>query len=252
MGERRSRGNGVAALCVAVVLAAGCTPEAPAPKAGGLARVTGVVSMPVAGAFVDVYRPGDDLRGPPLTQLGPLGSEARFEVSLSPGEYMLVARRRSGGEDTGPVRHGDVKSDPVRVVVAAGVPLELSLPAYVKAGNAKESFGAETNWVSGIAGQVTDPEGAPVEGVRVHVYEHVQMSERPKFVSARTGPDGRYELLLPQGGTYYLCARDKYGGPPKVGDLYGRYDQGTVEPSMVIVPEDAVLSGVDITVHPVW
>ncbi len=252
MGERRSGGNGAAVLCLAVALAVGCAPEAPAPKAGGLTRVTGVVSIPVAGAFVDVYRPGDDLRGPPLTQLGPLGPEARFEVSLSPGEYVLVARRRSSGEDTGPVRQGDVKSDPVRVVVAAGVPLELDLPAYVKAGNAKESFGAQENWVSGIAGQVTDPEGAPVEGVRIHVYEHVQMSERPKFVSARTGPDGRYELPLPQGGTYYLCARDKYGGPPKVGDLYGRYDQGTVEPSMVIVSEDAVLSGVDITVHPVW
>lgn len=240
------------ALGLVLALAAGCSSNSSAPGPGALAPVTGVVSMPVAGAYVQVYRPGDDLRGPPLTQLGPLGTDARFEVSLSPGEYLLVARRRGNGEDTGPVRQGDVKSDPVRVVVEAGKPLELNLLAYVKAGNAKESFGAQENWVAGVAGRVTDPEGAPVEGVRVHVYEHVQMSERPKFVSARTGPDGRYELLLPEGGTFYLCARDKYGGPPKVGDLYGRYDQGTVEPSAVIVPEDAVLPGVDITVHPVW
>ena len=240
---------------LSALLGLACSPGgggAPTPQAKGLVAVQGAVLMPVAGAYVQVYRPGDDLRGPPLTQLGPLGPEARFELSLSPGEYVLVARRRGGGEDTGPVRQGDIKADPVRVVVEVGKPLSLNLLAYTKEGNLKESFGVQENWVSGISGQVTDPEGAPAEGVRVHVYDHVQMSERPKFVSARTGPDGRYQLLLPRGGTYYLCARDQYGGPPKVGDLYGRYDQGTVEPSAVIVPEDAVLPGIDITVHTVW
>jgi len=239
----------------AALLGLGCSPGAEGvgePRTKGLVPVQGTVLMPVPGAYVHVYRPGDDLRGPPLTQLGPLGPEARFEVTLSPGEYVLVARRRESGDDTGPVRQGDVKADPIRVVVEAGKPLSVNLLAYIKAGNVKETFGAQEDWVSGISGQITDPEGAPVEGLRVHVYDHVQMSERPKFVSARTGPDGRYQLLLPRGGTYYVCARDQYGGPPKVGDLYGRYDQGTVEPSAVIVPEDAVLPGIDITVHTVW
>jgi 5-hydroxyisourate hydrolase-like protein (transthyretin family) len=136
--------------------------------------------------------------------------------------------------------------------VEAGKQLSLNVLAYVKEGNPKETLGAEAEWTSSVSGTIADPEGKPVEGVRVHIYEHVQMSERPKFVSARTGPDGRYELKLPKGGTYYLCARDKYGGPPKVGDLYGRYDKGTVEPSAVIVPEGGALKGIDITVHTVW
>jgi len=228
-----------------------CTAEKPG---GGdtLTRVEGKVVLPATGAFIDVYRPGEDLRGPAFLQLGPLGEEGGFAVTLAPGEYTLVARRRQNADETGPVREGDVKSDPVRVRVEAGQPLSLDINAYVKQGNAKESFGAEAQWSSSIAGQVVDPEGAPLEGIRVHVYDHVQMSERPKYVSAKTGPDGRYEVKLPEGGTYYLCARDKYGGPPKVGDLYGRYDQGTVEPSAIIVPEGSGATDVDITVHTVW
>jgi len=86
----------------------------------------------------------------------------------------------------------------------------------------------------------------------VHVYDHVQMSERPKFVSEKTGPDGRYLIHLPEGGTYYLAARDKFGGPPKIGDLYGRYDQGTIEPSAVVLREGEQRKNVDIHVTRVW
>ena len=49
-----------------------------------------------------------------------------------------------------------------------------------------------------------------------------------------------------------VFGRGEAGVEEKVGDLYGRYDQGTVEPSAVIVPEDAVLSDIDLTVHTVW
>ena len=55
-----------------------------------------------------------------------------------------------------------------------------------------------------------------------------------------------------RGGTFYLAARNRFGGPPKIGELYGRYDDGTVEPSAVIVPEGALLPDVDVTVHTVW
>jgi len=238
-----------AVVALAVLLTACGATDKPE---GGLTRVEGVVYRPAAGALIDLYRPGDDLRGPPFSQLGPMAEAGQFGLQLPPGDYILVARQRQTGEETGPIREGDLKSDPVRITVEAGKPLQLNLLAYVKQGNPKESLGETAQWKTGISGQILDAEGQPVAGVRVHVYQHVQMSERPKYVSAKTGPDGRYALALPEGGTFYLCARDKYGGPPKVGDLYGRYDQGTVEPSAVIVTEGAVLEGVDITVHTVW
>ncbi len=236
---------------VLALLAAGCSSPAPeAPK--GLSPVEGVVYRPAEGAVIDLYRPGADLRGPPLTQLGPLGPTGAFAIELPPGEYLAVARQRLSGDETGPVREGDLKTDPVPFRVEAGKPLRLDLKTFVKEGNPKAPLGEEPAWKTGITGRLLDPEGQPVAGLRLHVYDHVQMSERPKFVSAKTGPDGRYSLQLPQGGTYYLCARDKYGGPPKVGDLYGRYDQGTVEPSALVVPEGTTVDGVDITVHTVW
>ncbi len=238
-------------LLISVLLSTVVGCSGPKGEPNALTRVAGTVYEPARRVVVDVYKPGMDLRGPPYLQLGPL-DDGGFEVELPPGEYLLVARRRASGERTGPVRTGDLKSDPVRVRVEPGEPLNLPVLAYVKQGNAKQPLGASAGWTTAIRGRVMDAEGNPVEGVRVHVYDHIQMSERPKFVSAKTGPDGRYEVRLPEGGTYYVCARNRYGGPPEVGELYGRYDRGTVDPSAVIVPEGQVVTGVDITVHKVW
>ncbi len=236
-------------LAVWLLALSGCS--GPTADEHALTRVEGRVYEPAREVVVDVYKPGMDLRGPPYLRLGPL-SDGRFEVDLPPGEYRMVARRRENGERTGPVRAGDLKSDPVTVRVEPGKPVNLDVLAYVKRGNAKQPLGAKDTWVTMIRGRVFDAEGNPVEGVRVHVYDHIQMSERPKLVSAKTGPDGRYEVRLPKGGTYYLCARSRYGGPPEVGELYGRYDQGTIDPSGVVVPEGKTMTGVDITVHRVW
>ncbi len=239
-------------ILLALGLSVAACSEAPKPQDGTLTRLEGTVYRPAEEMRVDVYRAGEDIRGPPYTQLGPLGADGGFAIELPPGEYVLVGRQRGSGEETGPVREGDLKTDPVPITVRGGEPLALQLHAYRKSGNVKQPFADAANWAAGLTGRVFDAEGKPVEGIRVHVYDHIQMSERPKYVSARTGPDGRWEIKLPEGGTYYLCARDKYGGPPRVGELYGRYDQGTVDPSAVIVDEGKILEGVDITVHKVW
>jgi len=126
------------------------------------------------------------------------------------------------------------------------------LLAYAKTGNPKEPLGGDAEWTSALSGRVVDAEGRPVTGVRVHVYDHIQMSERPKYVSEKTGPDGRYAIFLPRGGTYYIAARDRFGGPPRIGDLYGRYDEGTIDPSGVVVRKGEISTGVDVTVHKVW
>ncbi|NIS77031.1 MAG: carboxypeptidase regulatory-like domain-containing protein, partial [Deltaproteobacteria bacterium] len=87
-----------------------------------------------------------------------------------------------------------------------------------------KSYASPEDWNTSISGRVLDADGNPVAGARVHVYTYVQMSERPKYVGERTGADGKYTVSLPKGGTYYLAARNRFGGPPRIGDLYGRYD----------------------------
>jgi len=130
--------------------------------------------------------------------------------------------------------------------------MTIDLTALRKIGDTKENIASEVESNTSFAGTVYDSEGEPLVGIRVHVYDHIQMSERPKFVSDKTGPDGTYKLFLPEGGTYYIAARDKIGGPPKVGDLYGRYDQGTIDPTAIMLKTGEHLTGIDITAHKVW
>ncbi len=144
-----------ALIGVVLVSVLGACSSPPAdPGGGALSRVEGVVYRPAEGAVVDLYRKGDDLRGPPFTQLGPLDARGGFGIELPPGEYVLVARQRASGDETGPLKEGDLKTDPVPLRVEAGKPVRLDLMAYVKEGNPKQSLPSETDWKSGIAGRV--------------------------------------------------------------------------------------------------
>jgi len=214
-------------------------------------RLQGQITAPLEGAQLYVYKSGMDLYGPAFAVSEATGNDGRYDLALPDGDYVVVVRKRAGGEANGPVVAGDNRSEFSNVKVAGGV-ATLDVSAPLKVGD-KRNFTADADVSkTGLSGHVFDSDGQPVEAARVHVYDHVQMSERPKFVSEKTGPDGRFNIFLPAGGTYYLAARDKFGGPPKLGDLYGRYDKGTIEPSAVVVEEGQLLKDVDITVTKVW
>lgn len=240
-------------LLLWAVMACGCSDNrADSSDPGkGLGRVRGTVVAPLEGTYLYVYKKGMDLYGPAFAVSEATGPAGAFDLQLPDGEYVAVARRRNSGETAGPVVAGDSKSDFINLSVRGDVH-DLTVLAPVKSGDVRKLTEEAAATRTGLSGQITDSDGLPVEGARVHVYDHVQMSERPKFVSEKTGPDGRYLLHLPEGGTYYLAARDKFGGPPKLGDLYGRYDQGTIEPSALVVRQGEILQSVDITVTKVW
>ncbi|WP_429885312.1 carboxypeptidase-like regulatory domain-containing protein [Geoalkalibacter halelectricus] len=229
----------------------GCSESSAPAGENGLTRIEGQVYAPLEGAYLYVYRQGMDLHGPAYVVSRASDQDGRFELSLPEGDYMAVVRKRQSGETSGPVVAGDHRSEMIPLKVRGGR-LTLNVEAPRKVGDerllAQDQLAART----GLSGTILDSEGRPVEGARVHVYDHVQMSERPKYVSEQTGPDGRYLIHLPEGGTYYLAARDRFGGPPQIGDLYGRYDQGTIEPSAVILEEGRILEDVDIRVTKVW
>jgi hypothetical protein len=195
-----------------------------------------------------------DLKGPPYTTSQPTGAEGDFSVSLPPGKYFFVLRQRTGGDAVGPVRTGDYHSEVIGpVTVRGGETIVRDVVALRKLGETKDlpsTTPAPTS--TGISGTILDSDGKPVKGARVHAYTYPQMSERPKYVSEATGADGRYVLFFPEGGTFYLAARNRIGGPPKIGELYGRYDDGTVEPSAIHVKNDEIIRNVDITVHKIW
>lgn len=241
-------------LVMALAGLAGCSSEpksTAAPAAGGQGRLKGQIVVPLEGVYLYIYKPGTDLYGPAFAVSPPTGPDGAFDLELPDGDYVAVARKRQDGAAAGPIVAGDNRSEFLKVAVKGGT-VALTVIAPVKVGDQRRLSGDVAASKTGLAGRIVDSDGKPVEGARVHVYDHVQMSERPKFVSEKTGPDGRYQVPLPAGGTYYLAARDKFGGPPKLGDLYGRYDQGTIEPSAVVVREGELLRDIDITVTKVW
>lgn len=183
-------------------------------------------------------------------------SDGNYSIQLPPGKYFLVARMRKTGEIAGPLEVGDIKSEVIGPIIVKenGETIKTNIKVFEKRGESKDIAieGDKREKKTVISGYIFDADGKPVQNARVHVYDHVQMSERPKFVSTPTGPDGKYSIALPKGGTYYLAARDKFGGPPKVGDLYGRYDKGTIEPSAVSIRDNETLQNINITVHRVW
>jgi hypothetical protein len=240
----------VLALLALISLSA-CSEQSVQPAAAQLSQISGQIVMPLEGTILSVYKKGTDLYGPAFASSVATGPDGRFSLSLPDGEYIAVARKRVTGDTTGPVLAGDNRSEFINLVVH-GDQLEMTILAPIKIGDSRRLTEDAAATRTGLSGQILNSDGDPVEGARVHVYDHVQMSERPKYVSEKTTPDGRYQIWLPKGGTYYLAARDKFGGPPKLGDLYGRYDQGTIEPSAVVVEDGEVLSEVNITVTKVW
>ncbi|WP_432822538.1 hypothetical protein [Trichloromonas sp.] len=241
-------------LGLSLLAVVGCSEREPAATSAGegrMGQVSGQILAPLEGATLYVYKQGMDLYGPAFAQSRVSGADGAFDLQLPEGDYIAVARKRQNGDTSGPVLAGDNKSEMLSFTVG-GADQSLTVLAPVKAGDERRLTDQAAATETGLSGTVSDADGNPVEGARVHVYDHVQMSERPKFVSEKTGPDGRFLVYLPEGGTYYLAARDKFGGPPKLGDLYGRYDQGTIEPSAVVVRTKEILQGVDITVTKVW
>ncbi len=255
-GKRNGFFGGVAspaAILVAAVLAAGCAGPSREAKPAGRTGVSGTVLAPAEGVFLYVYRKGANPHGPAEVILpSPTPADGTFSVELPPGEYTLVARRRSSLDNAGPLSPGDQRSEPVDVTIPPGGVAKVTLALNVKADAEMRSFVPPKEWTTSISGFVKDPDGRPVQGARVHVYTYVQMSERPKYVSERTGPDGRYVVFLPKGGTYYLAARDRFGGPPRIGDLYGRYDEGSINPTGVVLRDGERKEGIDISVFRVW
>ena len=56
----------------------------------------------------------------------------------------------------------------------------------------------------------------------------------------------------PRGALPLRAARNRFGGPPRIGDLYGRYEEGSINPTGVVVQTGEKREGLDIMVFKVW
>lgn len=216
----------------------------------GIASVTGRLTAggePLAGGRVFMYLDAaEDFRGPGYAFSQPTDGHGRFFIEdITPGTYYLIGRKRFDGGLVGPVDSGDFFGyfpyNPVEI--RAGQTLEVEISCIAKK---KENFPSSGATV--IQGTISDRENRPVSGVYIFAYtEEVVGHKMPAATSAVTGPDGMYSMSLPEGGKYFIGAREKYGINPQPGEFYGLYP-GTPDHS-VVVAEGGKLSGVNIIVE---
>ncbi len=186
---------------------------------------------PVHRAYVYVYSETEGgLIGPSYGEAMQTDEGGRFTINLPAGRYSLVARKRVDGGRSGVLSPGDLNArypqNPVEVKPGEIIPLAdfavARVDAETHARRKADGVFARTNTV--LSGQVVDSEGLPVDEVYVFAYLDSRMVGKPVHMSAPTDTEGRFELFLSGGGTYYVGARSSYGGPLEPGEWIGTYD----------------------------
>ncbi|MBE0500666.1 MAG: carboxypeptidase regulatory-like domain-containing protein [Desulfuromonadales bacterium] len=199
-------------------------PEPVAVESEGRSGLKGVITFqgePLEKSYLYVYKDADKgFKGPPYF-IQPV-ADGNFRLRLPPGDYFLLARKRAKGGQFGPIEIGDYFNyyygNPVRL--NKGEIRYIDLETVSRLSMLEEG---EPLPLQGVRGEVLDADGRPVSGVHVFAYRDAAMTKSPDFFSAMTQSDGRFELSLPELGTWYLLARENFGGPAAEGENYGRY-----------------------------
>ncbi len=207
---------------------------------------------PLSGVVLAVYTDlNTQLKGMGFGMSVPSDGRGYFEVPLGAGTYFLVARKRNNGQYSGPLRAGDFFG------YYAGNPLVLKAGEIARIGidmvevpQKIERLAATMFGQTSVQGRVLNAVGSPVAGVRVLLYSDSMMLNRPLYVSQPSNAKGEYVLSFPKGGTYFLAARNKLGGAPGPGELYGRYTGS--QDSSVRIRTGKSLSGIDMLVEEMW
>lgn len=209
---------------------------------------------PLAGAYVYLYLDvAEDLKGQGYRLSQPTADDGSFAFEgLPESDYFLVARKREGAGRVGPVREGDLLAvypgNPLRALAGKAAVVELATVRKVKESAGSETFGRAAG--PPVRGVVTDADGRPVAGVHVFAYtDRVIGHQRPAALSAPTGDDGRFTVVLKEPGTYYLGARQLYGDSPAPGELFGMYDE-TADHGLAVTAAGS-LDEVKIVVEPI-
>lgn len=202
-------------------------PPTPSPSSGIRGEIT-FQDKPLERVYLYVYKePGEGFKGPGY-YIQPV-EKGSFHLRLPPGDYWLLARKRAKGGQFGPIETGDYFSyyygNPVHI--EPGTVRQISVETITRLSMFEEG---ETPTFHGIQGRVLGTGGRPAAGLYVFGYRTQEMTGTPEVFSARTGTDGSFRLALPEPGTWYLLARESFGGPAGAGELYGRLGGSKGEP----------------------
>lgn len=212
-------------------------------------RLLDETGHPVQAAHVYAYRQSkSNTLGPADAMSEPTEADGAYILILPEGTYTLVARMRLSGSISGPLRNGDLSgqlSIPMRAGPGdrSGVDVRMSIFRQGSKGDPKRILTTHTR----IKGIVTDPGGKVLAGVHVFAYRGGFRPDPPDYLAPTTGMDGRFEISLPEGGSYTIGARTGLRGKPRSGDSVGFWGDKD-QPKEII--EDTVTEGVLIVIKP--
>ena len=158
-------------------------------------------------------------------RLSVIEQDGTFSLQLLAGRYYMGAMSRDWSMGPGPPQPGektysamDANNNLLLVAIANETETKLG-PITVR----HRDQSTNLQEVFTLIGTLKDSAGQPLEGAVVLVKINPRV-RRPNFISKKTGPDGRFNIQLPAGRSYYLLAKDMVSaGRPKDGRLIGAY-----------------------------
>ena len=165
------------------------------------AKISNIEGRPMEGAKLFIYD-GPNVRRPAQFISSLSDRTGQLQIILPPEKYWIVARFKSDGK-YGPLMPGDKHSgEPFEVdMTVGGGEAEFVVADILELGQKKRAGATDALRLKGL---VVDAQGAPVAQAFVFANVLKEFSELPDFISAWTGEDGRYEVYVPPGSTYYL------------------------------------------------
>ncbi len=174
-------------------------------------RVADIDGKPVAGAKLFVYDTAN-VRRPAAFISPPSAADGTVVVTVPPGTYWVVARFKKD-ESYGPLMAGDKHSGEPAVMdltTEAELAQEFTVADIRDMGRKRQTIAAES---VRLAGRIIDSEGKPVANAYVFASAMKGGIQIPDYLSAWTGADGSYTLIIPAGQRYYVGSSTRFPSP---------------------------------------
>ncbi|MEI7816563.1 MAG: hypothetical protein WCI45_05135 [Desulfuromonadales bacterium] len=182
----------------------------------------------------------------------PIDSDGTFTAELQEGDYYVGAiGRESSKLAPGPPVEGDSivlvrgkDGKPLIVTVKEGATVDLGAQKGHVYRKPRRDL---KNKITTVEGIITLEDGTPVPNAFVFAFNSPDRGSKPVFASEKTDKSGIYVLKVDGDGTFFLKARDAYGGgKPQNGQLMGTF--GGDDPTPVILTAGKRIKGIDIKV----
>lgn len=225
----------LACFLATTILAYGEAPPSQSPaSANTTATISGQVKIkgktPMVNGMVILY---NKMWGPPPhpykywripDMVTETDKKGKFSIEVQEGTYYLMIAQKNPDGEIGPPKekeflyfHGNAKGDPTPIVVSAGSKVNLGVLSKSFIWSPKKIPHAGD--ITAAEGIVANMENKPVENAVVFAYFNSDAVGKPAFVSDRTDKNGRFQLRVYEGGTYYLKVRSIIGGgAPETGE----------------------------------